>query len=71
MEILVFKTNVNSRRKATRIGNLLADVPTIRQWNFDLDDCDRVLRVEATEPDTSVVASLLRAAGFVCEELDN
>ncbi|HTI57925.1 hypothetical protein [Mucilaginibacter sp.] len=70
MEILVFKTNVNSRRKANRIGSLLAATPTVRHWNFDLDDCDKVLRIEATGLDTNMVASLLRAAGFVCEELD-
>jgi hypothetical protein len=71
MEVLVFKTNVNSSRKATRIGNLLAAIPTIKQWNFDLDDCDKVLRIEATESNIKIVSSILRAAGFVCEELND
>jgi len=70
MEILVFKTNVNSRRKVTRLGGLLQKLPTVKQWNFDLDDCDKVLRIEATEATTAMVASLLHTAGFVCEELD-
>jgi hypothetical protein len=70
MEILVFKTNVNSKKKAARVGSLLSSVPTIKQWNFDLDDCDKVLRVEATETDTNVVESLLRAEGFNCRVLD-
>lgn len=71
MEILVFKTNVSNRRKAKRAGDLLTALPTVRKWNFDLDDCDKVLRIEATKMETGIIETLLRAAGFVCEELDH
>ena len=70
MEILVFKTNVTSRKKVRMIAPLLTSFPTIRQWNFDLEDRDKVLRIESTEPDPGSVESLLLMAGFNCQELD-
>jgi len=70
MEILVFKTNVTSRKKVSMIAPLLTSFPTIRQWNFDLDDRDKVLRIESTELNPGSVESLLLMAGFNCRELD-
>jgi hypothetical protein len=70
MEILVFKTNVTSKKKVGIVAPLLTSFPTIRQWNFDLQDRDKVLRIECTEPDPGSVESLLLRAGFTCRELD-
>jgi hypothetical protein len=69
MEILVFKTNVTSKRKVSRLGPLLASFPTIRQWNFDLEDCDKVLRIEANGLNPGSIERLLLGAGFDCREL--
>jgi hypothetical protein len=69
MEILVFKTNVTSRKKVSMIAPLLTSLPTIRQWNFDLEDRDKVLRIEATHLNPGSVESLLLMAGFDCQEL--
>jgi hypothetical protein len=70
MEILVFKTNVTSRKKVGMVAPLLTSFPAITQWSFDLQDRDKVLRVESTEKDPASVESLLLAAGFNCRELD-
>ena len=70
MEILVFKTNVTSRKKVNMLAPLLTSFPTIRQWNFDLEDRDKVLRIESTELNPDSVALLLLGAGFNCRELD-
>ncbi len=71
MEILVFKTNVTSKKKASQIGSLLSTVPAIKQWTFDLDDCDKVLRVVvATKLNSGFVELLLKSAGFNCQVLD-
>ena len=70
MEILVFKTNVTSKRKVSKVSPLLTSFPTIQQWNFDLDDCDKVLRIVATELNPGSVELLLHNAGFNCQELD-
>ncbi|MDB5154142.1 MAG: hypothetical protein JWR54_2893 [Mucilaginibacter sp.] len=70
MEILVFKTNVTSKKKVSMIAPLLTSFPTIRQWNFDLEDRDKVLRIESTELNPGSVERLLLTAGFNCQELD-
>lgn len=38
--------------------------------DFDLDDCDRVLRVEGAGIIAGYVQQLVHQHGFVCEELD-
>ena len=70
MEVLVFKTNVTSKRKVNKVKALLTSFPSIRQWNFDLDDCDKVLRIEAIGLHPTTVDWLLHTAGFSCRELD-
>jgi len=70
MEILIFKTDVTSKKKATRVGRLLSSIQTIKQWNIDLEDCDSVLRVVATRLKPGLVESLLVRAGFNCTLLE-
>lgn len=70
MEVLVFRTNVNNKRKVSRIRPLLTSVAAIKQWNFDLEDCDYVLRIETTGLNTRYVEALLQNAGFDCSEMD-
>ncbi len=70
MEILIFKTNVSNKRKVSRVSTLLTSVPAIIQWNFDLEDRDKVLRIEANGLNTVFIESLLQNAGFDCSELD-
>ncbi|QNJ98744.1 hypothetical protein [Constantimarinum furrinae] len=42
----VFKTDINSLEKANRLLELLAvHFPEV-SFNFDLEDCDRILRAE-------------------------
>ena len=42
----IFKTNVVSKRLANRVLNYLhANMPAY-SFNFDLDDCDRILRAQ-------------------------
>ena len=70
MEVLVFKTNVTSKKKVSKVSDLLASFSSIQQWNFDLEDCDKVLRIEAIGLHPASVESVLHKAGFSCRELD-
>jgi hypothetical protein len=70
MEVLVFKTNVTSKKKVSKVSPLLTSFPAIQQWNFDLEDCDKILRIVATNLHPNSVESLLHTAGFSCQELD-
>ncbi|MFZ5971390.1 MAG: hypothetical protein ACOYXA_07335 [Bacteroidota bacterium] len=47
LDIEVFRTSVGSRAEAQRITDLLLTRFPELKINFDLDDCDRVLRIES------------------------
>jgi len=70
MEVLIFKTNVSNKRKVSKVNTLLTSVPSIKHWNFDLEDCDKVLRIESIGLNTRYIESLLQNAGFDCREMD-
>ena len=70
MEVLVFMTSVEAPEQVSRVKSLLTAVPAINNWNFDLDDCDRVLRIEAVNVCPRYIESLLQNEGLQCRELD-
>lgn len=69
MQILVFKTNVRSRRRVNALKPHLENIQGIIKWNVDLQDIDKVLRVECASIPAHIIASRLQQAGYYCEEL--
>lgn len=69
MEVLVFKTSVRSRNNVQSVGAALEALTGVLKWNFDLQDADNILRVEAKELSPRNVEQVLQYAGFACEEL--
>jgi len=69
MDILVFKTDVRSKEHTNKISPHLNSIDGIIRWNFDLDDRDKILRVEAKNLSAVTVEMTLNRAGYSCEEL--
>ncbi|WP_221284607.1 hypothetical protein [Mucilaginibacter sp. SP1R1] len=69
MEVLVFSTSVKEQRQVSKVTTLLTKVPAIAQWNFDLEDCDNILRIVATGLSPQYIELLLQKAGIYCQEL--
>jgi len=68
--ILVFKTSVLAGSQVRKLGPMLNQLAGKEgRWNFDLEDCDNILRVEAQYLEATSIASLLHDNGFHCEEL--
>lgn len=67
--VYVFRTTVKYRHQLKAIALQLHSVKQIDKWNFDLTDCDKILRVEATTLDTEMICRLLKSLGFECAEL--
>lgn len=66
-QIEIFKTNVSSESMALKlIAELVIQHENVR-FNFDLDDCDRILRAEGTELKLKDIQEQLTSAGFNCE----
>ncbi len=68
----IFKTDVTEPAQADQLlKRLQAHLPTAR-INFDLDDCDHILRIDSTATPVSVrdVIDLLTKTGHTCEVLE-
>lgn len=44
-------------------------MPTAK-WNFDLEDIDKILRIESENDIVSIITNLLNIHNFNCEELE-
>jgi len=40
------------------------------KWNFDLEDCDKILRIDSEENIVLKITDLLNIHKFYCEELE-
>lgn len=68
--ILVFKTTVDTVSEADLLKPHLDELLAPSHWNFDLSDCDRILRVDAPEHFSAGVIQTLQKQGFDCMELE-
>ena len=66
----IFKTNVQEKTEAQEIVALLTFHFPESKINFDLHDCDKILRVEAGHVPVGEVMSLVHQNGFWCDVLD-
>lgn len=66
----VFKTDVINFRQARELVIMIENCFEVARVNFDLDDCDRILRIEAKDPfDTDSLINLLGRMGVHAEVL--
>ena len=70
MNLLILKTNINSEGHLNEISPHLSSHPSIAKWTVDLEDCDKVLRVETSHLSESGLIELLSQLGFVACDLD-
>ena len=66
----VFKTNVQEFSEAQKLVALLRRHFPDSKINFDLDDCDKVLRVEGNNVGIEKVMTLVIEKGFLCNVLE-
>ncbi len=67
--VYVFKTSVKYKYQKKQIAFQLDNIIQIDKWNFDLSDCDNILRIEATKLDTQIICKLLTSLNYTCIEL--
>jgi hypothetical protein len=66
----VFKTNVQKRAQSKMLLCVLSEILPLFKINFDLSDCDKVLRVEGDNIEVLRIMFLVKEHGFKCELLD-
>lgn len=66
----VFKTNVQKKAQSKMLLSILSEAFPSFKINFDLSDCDKVLRVEGDNMEALRIMMLVKKHGFACEVLD-
>jgi hypothetical protein len=66
----VFKTNVQKKAQSKMLLCALSETFPSFKINFDLSDCDKVLRVEGDNMESFRIMILVKECGFMCEILD-
>ncbi len=69
--IYVFKTSLNSKSQVKKIKSAIDRLLPNAKWNVDLEDCDKILRIDDNRENIqSEIIHLLKSCHFTCEELD-
>ena len=69
MNVYIFKTSVK-KRDVKIVEPFLDKTFPNTHWNFDFDDCDRVLRIESDKDVSDLVCDSICKLGFLCAELE-
>jgi hypothetical protein len=68
--IYVFKTSVKTKNQVNKLKPHINTILPKEKWNFDLEDRDKVLRIDGEESNAFKIIHLLNAHSFQCEELE-
>ena len=71
MQVLVFKTSVDDPQSVRSLKPDLDRLAGKGKWNFDLSDCDRILRIATPNVKAEMAIHLLQYFGFICTELED
>jgi hypothetical protein len=69
MTVEVFKTNVDEVESSEILIRKVLDHFPDSRVNFDMEDCDKILRVEARKVIPERIIEILNAHGYTCEVL--
>ncbi|WP_293901315.1 hypothetical protein [Sporocytophaga sp.] len=67
--VLVFKTDKKVLTYQEMVQEALMDYKDIIKWNVDMDDQDKVLRIECDSLSAEEIILKMKQAEFFCEEL--
>ena len=68
--IFVFKTSVQTKVQIKKLKPHINErLPNVK-WNFDLEDMDKVLRIDSEENIVLKITDLLTSHSYRCEELE-
>lgn len=68
-KVLILKTSIATCLDLVRIGKFLIPNPHITSWHVDLEDCDKVLRIECYGLEEEDIVKMLRHTGLKAEKL--
>lgn len=67
----IFATSIYSDNDVEQVGRLLSQLPSVLRWNIDLDDIDKILRIESQSDTIQEIIHQLHSNGYHCQELQD
>ena len=68
--IFVFKTSVKTKMQVKKLKPHIDKRLPKAKWNFDLEDIDKILRIDSEENIVLIIIDLLNIHNYSCEELE-
>ena len=68
--IFVFKTSIKTKMQLKKLKLHIDAMLPNAKWNFDLKDCDKILRIDSEENVVLKIIDLLHLHNYSCEELE-
>ncbi len=69
-DILIFRTTILDKQDIKRAEILFAQYPQIRKWSVDLEDWEKVLRIESRGLTATTIIEALYTIGIDASELE-
>ncbi|QSW90441.1 MULTISPECIES: hypothetical protein [Flavobacterium] len=70
MVVEIFKTNVEKETETNYVIAVIKRQFPSYKVNFDLEDCDKILRVEGLELQWNTIIDYVNCLGFLCIRLE-
>jgi len=64
--IIIMATDVHRSKDLGNLSKALQSFPHVKEWSIDMTDCDKVLRISASNDISTALISNLQAAGLSC-----
>ena len=72
MNILIYRTSIRNQFEVAKLSKLFQNASGIRKWTIDLDDIDKVLRMETDDNvKEEEILDLLNSNNLYCEVLSD
>lgn len=69
IDLFIFRTDIDKRSEFLTVKYDLEKIKGVQSCTIDLEDCDKVLRVEGENILKSTIVEEIARHGFFCEEL--
>ncbi len=70
MQVLIFRTNIDSEGRLRHISPLFINHPKVSEWSVDIEDCDHVLRIVCSKNlNEGHIIYMINFCGYRCELL--
>jgi hypothetical protein len=70
MVVEIFKTNVQNEADKNYVTAFIQSKFPGYKINFDLEDCDKILRVEGNGLELKNIINCVNSIGYICVRLD-